>query len=99
MPLLLVANQAAPLSPCPATDLIQAALLVCAFMTFVQVTGIRFPKTSPYQWGAGLLSVMGVSFASVPLFTKIISAQMVSGYQHCSRQSIPLVKPPGEGVA
>lgn len=50
---------------------------MCAFMTFVQVTGVRFPKTSPYQWGAGLLSVMGVSFASVPLFTKVISAQMV----------------------
>lgn len=59
-------------------DLIQAALLVCGFMTAIQVTGIRFPSSSPYQWGAGILSVMGISFASVPLFTSVITANMVS---------------------
>lgn len=66
----------------PHTDLIQAALLVCGLMTCVQVTGIRFPRSTSYQWGAGILSVMGISFASVPLFTRVISANMVSA--HCS---------------
>jgi hypothetical protein len=46
-------------------------------MTFIQVTGLRWRK-SQYQWGAGILSVMGISFASVPLFTTVIKAQMVS---------------------
>lgn len=63
------------LPSCPA-DLIQAALLVCGIMTFIQVTGLRW-RTSQYQWGAGILSVMGISFASVPLFTTVITQQMV----------------------
>jgi xanthine/uracil permease len=64
--------------PCHLTfaDLIQAALLVCGIMTFIQVTGLRW-RTSQYQWGAGILSVMGISFASVPLFTTVITQQMV----------------------
>lgn len=45
-------------------------------MTFVQVTGLRW-RNSQYQWGAGILSVMGISFASVPLFTTVITQQMV----------------------
>eukprot|EP00775_Hariotina_reticulata_P010598 gene10598-10755_t len=43
------------------------------------VTGIPIPKTR-YQWGSGILSVMGVSFASVPLATKIITLLMKEGY-------------------
>lgn len=67
---------------CPA-DLIQAALLVCGIMTFIQVTGLRW-RTSQYQWGAGILSVMGISFASVPLFTTVITQQMVGQSCHYS---------------
>jgi xanthine/uracil permease len=47
-------------------------------MTAIQVTGIRW-RRSQYQLGAGILSVMGISFASVPLFTSVISQQMVRG--------------------
>lgn len=31
------------------------------------------------MWGAGVLSVMGISFASVPLFTSVIGDEMVGG--------------------
>ncbi len=39
-------------------DLIQAALLVCAIMTAIQVTGIGAGTRFPVQLGAGMLSVM-----------------------------------------
>lgn len=60
------------------TYLVQAALLVCGITTFVQVTGVRIPRT-PFQWGSGLLSVMGVSFASVPIMTSAINQLMAGG--------------------
>lgn len=43
---------------CPCTDLIQAALLVCAITTAIQVTGIGAGTRFPVQLGAGMLSVM-----------------------------------------
>jgi NCS2 family nucleobase:cation symporter-2 len=61
------------------TDLIQASLLVCGITTFIQVYGMRIPKT-PFQWGSGVLSVMGVSFASVPLYQNVVGNLMSQGY-------------------
>jgi len=60
------------------TYLIQASLLVCGIMTFVQVTGFRFPRMN-LQWGSGMLSVMGVSFATVPVATKVVGGLMAKG--------------------
>ena len=42
--------------------LISASLVICGIMSAVQVTGIRLPFNR--QWGAGILSVMGVSFTT-----------------------------------
>eukprot|EP00878_Enallax_costatus_P046839 GHUV01057139.1.p1 GENE.GHUV01057139.1~~GHUV01057139.1.p1 ORF type:complete len:408 (+),score=89.00 GHUV01057139.1:139-1224(+) len=58
--------------------LIQASLLICGFMTLVQVLGIPVYRTN-LQWGAGILSVMGVSFASLPLVTTVIRSQLAAG--------------------
>ena len=57
------------------TDLIQASLIVCGISTFVQVTGFKF---GPINWGAGILSVMGVSFTSVGIWTSAINTMIVS---------------------
>jgi xanthine/uracil permease len=51
---------------------------VCGITTFIQVFGMRIPKT-PYQWGSGVLSVMGVSFASVPLYQNVVGSLMAQG--------------------
>ena len=45
--------------------LINASIIVAGNMTIVQSTGIKHPRI-PFQWGAGTLSVMGVSFTTVP---------------------------------
>lgn len=53
--------------------LIQAALIVCGIMTFVQVTSVSFFGKKYPQWGAGVLSVMGVSFTTVPIATSVLN--------------------------
>ncbi|EFJ52311.1 hypothetical protein VOLCADRAFT_115955 [Volvox carteri f. nagariensis] len=55
--------------------LVQASLIVCGIMTFVQVAGFRIFR-SPFQLGAGVLSCMGVSFTTVPIATSVINVLM-----------------------
>ncbi|KAG2448886.1 hypothetical protein HYH02_006235 [Chlamydomonas schloesseri] len=55
--------------------LVQASLIVCGIMTFFQVLGVRIWKTN-YQFGAGILSCMGVSFTTVPIATSVIGQLM-----------------------
>ncbi|KAL6749700.1 uric acid-xanthine permease [Haematococcus lacustris] len=54
--------------------LVQAALIVTGVMTLVQVTGIRVG--GKFMWGAGVLSVMGVSFTSVPIVQSTLAKLM-----------------------
>ena len=53
----------------------QAALLICAFSTAIQVTGLRYRQ---FQIGSGILSVMGISFTTVTLYQTSIANMMVS---------------------
>jgi len=46
--------------------LINASIIVAGLMTLVQSMGVKHPRI-PFQWGAGTLSVMGVSFTTVPI--------------------------------
>lgn len=43
--------------------MINASMIVAGFMTIVQSLGIKHPRL-PFQWGAGVLSVMGAPHAS-----------------------------------
>ncbi|KAL6771374.1 XUV1 [Auxenochlorella protothecoides x Auxenochlorella symbiontica] len=58
--------------------LVSAALLVTSIMTAIQVTGIPLPYGR--QWGAGILSVMGISFTTYPIAVSTISALMADGH-------------------
>jgi hypothetical protein len=40
-------------------------------MTIIQSTGIKHPKL-PFQWGAGTLSVMGISFTTMPIAQAVV---------------------------
>ncbi|PNW77579.1 hypothetical protein CHLRE_10g442800v5 [Chlamydomonas reinhardtii] len=55
--------------------LVQASLIVTGIMTFFQVLGVRIWKTD-FQFGAGILSCMGVSFTTVPIATSVIGQLM-----------------------
>lgn len=57
--------------------LISYAFIVVSVASALQVSAIRFSKN--WQYGSGVLSVMGVSFATVPIAQAIIRAKMFEG--------------------
>lgn len=59
--------------------LINASLIVCGIFTLIQSTGVRHPKL-PFQLGAGVLSVMGVSFTSLPIGQVVIPSLRIDYY-------------------
>ncbi|KAG2500997.1 hypothetical protein HYH03_000819 [Edaphochlamys debaryana] len=75
-PPLLIANLARGTSTGDPNDisryLVQASLIVTGIMTFWQVLGARI-RNCKYQFGAGVLSCMGVSFTTVPIATSVIT--------------------------
>ncbi len=56
--------------------LVSTSLIVCGILSAIQVTRFHIFKT-PYYIGTGLISVVGTSFAIIPVATKGLS-QMVS---------------------
>lgn len=58
--------------------LVSAALLVASIMTAIQVTGVPLPYGR--MWGAGILSVMGISFTSYPIASTTIVELMSRGH-------------------
>lgn len=52
--------------------LVSVALIVSAIASFIQILQIKIPFT-PYVIGSGLFSVMGITFAVLPVATDVIS--------------------------
>lgn len=71
-PLLLGGVAGANLGPEMQQYLISACLIWCAVGTFVQVSRIKVFNTR-YYIGTGIVSVVGVSFASASIFLKYLS--------------------------
>ena len=59
--------------------LINASLIVCGIFTLIQSYGVKHPKL-PFQLGAGVCSVMGVSFTSLPIGQVIIPSLRTDWY-------------------
>lgn len=57
--------------------LISASLIICGITTMIQVKSIPLPFSR--QWGAGVLSVMGVSFTTVSIATTVVTTMMKEG--------------------
>lgn len=57
--------------------LISCSLIICGLTTFVQVTGLKLPFNR--QLGAGVLSVMGVSFTTVSIAIAVMQTMMADG--------------------
>ena len=54
--------------------MINASIIVAGIMTIVQSAGIKHPKL-PFQWGAGTLSVMGISFTVSAARVRVVAAR------------------------
>ena len=52
--------------------LVSTSLIVCGILSAIQVTRFHLYKT-PYFIGTGLISVVGTSFAIIPVATKGLS--------------------------
>lgn len=66
-PPIIIAGQAgANLDADTARYLVSTSLIVCGILSAVQITRFRIYKTS-YYVGTGLISVVGTSFAIIPV--------------------------------
>lgn len=66
--------------------LISATLIICGICTAIQVTGIPLPFKR--QWGAGILSVMGVSFTTFSPANMVIKQLLAEGKSFSEAVSI-----------
>jgi NCS2 family nucleobase:cation symporter-2 len=59
--------------------LVSTSLIVCGILSAIQITRFHLFR-SPYYLGTGLISVVGTSFATIPVATGALSQMYASGY-------------------
>ncbi|EGX49144.1 hypothetical protein AOL_s00079g16 [Orbilia oligospora ATCC 24927] len=70
---------AANLSPDVQRYLVSTSLIVCGILSSIQITRFHIFKT-PYYLGTGLISVVGTSFAVIPVAQGALSQMYDNGY-------------------
>lgn len=73
-PIILAGQGGANLSGEQAQYLVSTSLIVCGFLSSMQITRFHLYKT-PYYLGTGLISVVGTSFSIIPVATEACSGQ------------------------
>ena len=64
----IILSSAANLEPNTQSYLVSTSLIVCGILSSIQITRFHIYKT-PYFVGTGLISVVGTSFATIPVAT------------------------------
>ncbi|KAH6673774.1 purine permease-like protein, partial [Halenospora varia] len=77
--------------------LVSTSLIVCGILSAVQITRFHIYKT-PYYVGTGLISVVGTSFAIIPIATKGLSQMYANGMCPTSANGTKLPCPEGYGA-
>ena len=77
--------------------LVSTSLIVCGILSAVQITRFHIYKT-PYYIGTGLVSVVGTSFAIIPIATKGLSQMYANGMCPTSPEGVKLPCPEGYGA-
>lgn len=72
-PLIMTSASGVNLSASEQQYLVSTSLIVSGILSMVQITRFRIMKT-PYYIGTGLLSVVGISFAIIPVATGYVSS-------------------------
>lgn len=73
-PIIIAGQGGANLDADTAQYLVSTSLIVCGILSAIQITRFHIYKT-PYYLGTGLISVVGTSFAIIPVATGAL-AQM-----------------------
>lgn len=77
--------------------LVSTALIVCGFLSAIQITRFHIWK-SPYYIGTGLISVVGVSFSTIPVATGALSQMYETGFCPADADGNQLPCPHGYGA-
>lgn len=77
--------------------LVSTSLIVCGILTSIQVTRFHIWKT-PYYIGTGLISVVGTSFATIPVATGALSQMYATGSCPTDASGKKLPCPDGYGA-
>lgn len=93
----IIIGSAAHFSASTTQYLVSTSLIVCGILSAVQITRFHIYKT-PYYIGTGLISVVGTSFAIIPIATKGLSQMYANGMCPSSADGTPLPCPEGYGA-
>lgn len=77
--------------------MVSTSLIVCGILSAVQITRFHIYKT-PYYIGTGLVSVVGTSFAIIPIATKSLAQMYDNGMCPTSPEGVQLPCPQGYGA-
>jgi NCS2 family nucleobase:cation symporter-2 len=77
--------------------LVSTSLIVCGILSSIQITRFHLFKT-PYYLGTGLISVVGTSFATIPVATGALSQMYATGYCPTDASGAKLPCPDGYGA-
>ncbi|PSN69297.1 xanthine/uracil permease protein-like protein [Corynespora cassiicola Philippines] len=95
-PPIILAN-AANLNPGTQRYLVSTSLIVCGILSSIQITRFHIYKT-PYYIGTGLISVVGTSFATIPVATGALAQMYDTGFCPSDADGNRLPCPDGYGA-
>ncbi|KPI35286.1 Purine permease [Cyphellophora attinorum] len=96
-PIILAGSGGANLTGTQSRYLVSASLIYCGIGSAVQITRFHIYKT-PYFIGTGLISVVGTSFATIPVATGALAQMYASGYCPSNADGTKLPCPRGYGA-
>lgn len=93
----IILSGAANLTPDQQRYLVSSALIVCGFLSAIQITRFHIWGT-PYYIGTGLISVVGCSFATIPVATGALNQMYQTGFCPTAADGTKLPCPDGYGA-
>lgn len=96
-PIILAGSGGANLSADAAQYLVSTSLIVCGILSSIQITRFHIWRT-PYYVGTGLISVVGTSFATIPVATGALSQMYKNGFCPTDANGTLLPCPKGYGA-
>ncbi|SMR54338.1 unnamed protein product [Zymoseptoria tritici ST99CH_3D1] len=93
----IILSSAANLTGNTQAYLVSTSLIVCGILSSIQITRFHIYKT-PYYVGTGLISVVGTSFATIPVATGAFSQMYATGFCPTAADGTKLPCPDGYGA-
>lgn len=96
-PIIIAGQGGANLGGDDAQYLVSTSLIVCGILSSIQITRFHIYR-SPYYIGTGLISVVGTSFAIIPVATGAFSQMYATGFCPTDSGGLKLPCPEGYGA-